>query len=184
MTRFEELVAPLAADAERVVLGLVAALHDPEHPMGRDEFVEAVTTVIGGARSRARVLALAIVQEAVEASLGATYLLSPATAVGAVERDTAVLAAVVAGVLDDEQGADATPARLGRLARSEPLYAAQEATQGALIAEPVIVGWTRDLEGDACQLCRWWWREGRVWSPEHRMPTHKGCACSQLPVTK
>lgn len=185
MSRFEDLMEPLTADAQRTLLALLAALQDPEHTMSRDEFLEAATRLIAGSRSRARIIALALVQETVEEALGSPFMLSRASVSAAVESgaDVATLAGVLAGVLDDEDPQETTSMRLARLARAEPLFAAQEVTQSAIVAEPAITGWVRDLEGDACQLCRWWWREGRVWAPDHRMPTHKGCSCSQRPVT-
>lgn len=85
---------------------------------------------------------------------------------------------------DNPQSADAPEAdpepaetRLTRLARSEPLETAQRATHEAMQAQPLVEGWIRHMDADPCQLCRWWWREGRIWPKAHRMPTHKGCNC-------
>lgn len=72
---------------------------------------------------------------------------------------------------------DQAEARLARLARCEPLEAAQQATHEAMQKQPLVEGWVRHMDADPCQLCRWWWREGRVWPKAHRMPTHKGCNC-------
>lgn len=47
-----------------------------------------------------------------------------------------------------------------------------------------VTGWTRSLNGEACQLCTWWWRAGRVWTADHPMPAHKGCICTPQPVTR
>lgn len=73
--------------------------------------------------------------------------------------------------------------RLARLARAEYGEAGQRGYQKALQADTRIRGWTRGLEPDACQLCRWWWREGRVWPKGHAMPTHPGCMCTPVPST-
>lgn len=67
--------------------------------------------------------------------------------------------------------------RLIRLARAEPLEAAQRATHNAMQQQPWVEGWVRHMDADPCQLCRWWWREGRVWPKAHRMPRHTGCNC-------
>lgn len=72
---------------------------------------------------------------------------------------------------------DAVQNRLERLARCEPLESAQRATYEAMQAQPMVQGWVRQMDADACQLCQWWWREGRVWPREHPMPRHKGCTC-------
>ena len=67
--------------------------------------------------------------------------------------------------------------RIERLARSEPLEAAQNATIDAMQQQPLVEGWTRQMDDDPCQLCRWWWREGRIWPKEHPFQSHKGCNC-------
>ena len=67
--------------------------------------------------------------------------------------------------------------RLARLARAEPLEAAHQGTNAAMQEQPLVEGWVRQFDSDPCQLCVWWWREGRVWPKEHPMPRHKGCNC-------
>lgn len=71
-----------------------------------------------------------------------------------------------------------TQMRIERLARSEPLEAAQSATIEAMQRQPLVEGWTRQMDADPCQLCRWWWREGRIWPKEHPFQSHKGCNCT------
>lgn len=78
---------------------------------------------------------------------------------------------------NDVTAANGAEARLARLARSEPLEAAHQATHDAMQQQPLVEGWVRHMDADPCQLCRWWWREGRIWPRAHRMPTHKGCNC-------
>ncbi len=73
--------------------------------------------------------------------------------------------------------------RVARLAHNAPLQAAQTAFGKAMAAAPVD-GWTRQLSPDACQLCRWWHRDGKVWPKDHPMPTHTGCDCTQRPIRK
>ena len=84
-------------------------------------------------------------------------------------------------ILDEEQpdpeSPDSTPMRIERLARSELLEAAQNATIDAMQQQPLVEGWTRQMDDDPCQLCRWWWREGRIWPKEHPFQSHKGCNC-------
>lgn len=72
--------------------------------------------------------------------------------------------------------------QLSRIANTEPVEAAQGAYGEGIARSKLLEGWERGLEVDACQLCTWWWREGRTWPKEHRMPTHKGCRCMQRPV--
>lgn len=74
--------------------------------------------------------------------------------------------------------------RLRRLAVSEALEAAARAYSEAIRRSPRVTGWTRGLSGNACQLCQWWSRDGRVWPDDHPMPTHKGCTCNPQPAVK
>lgn len=71
----------------------------------------------------------------------------------------------------------------GRLALAEAVEAAQAAFGSTLQQSPKVTGWTRGMEADACQLCTWWWREGRVWPKDYTIQTHKGCTCRQVPTT-
>uniref|UniRef100_A1UHG2 Phage head morphogenesis domain-containing protein n=1 Tax=Mycobacterium sp. (strain KMS) TaxID=189918 RepID=A1UHG2_MYCSK len=72
---------------------------------------------------------------------------------------------------------DSVDMRLDRLARAEPLESAHRATVDAIKEQPLVQGWTRAMDGDPCQLCRWWWRQGRVWPKAHPFQRHKGCNC-------
>lgn len=71
--------------------------------------------------------------------------------------------------------------QLVRLATNEVLQAANAAFTEGMKQTPKVQGWSRRLESDACQLCRWWWRDGTVWPVDHVMPTHPGCTCTQKP---
>lgn len=76
---------------------------------------------------------------------------------------------------------DTIVTRLERLASVLPMESAQDSYGKALQRDPVAQGWLRGLDQGACQLCRWWWREGRIWPKRHPMPKHKGCKCQQIP---
>ncbi|WP_199255617.1 hypothetical protein [Mycolicibacterium mengxianglii] len=73
--------------------------------------------------------------------------------------------------------------RVERLARSEPLQSAQRAATEAMSnhfgKRGGYIGWTRQLNTGACEVCQRWERDGRVWPPDHRMPQHPNCACVQ-----
>lgn len=75
-------------------------------------------------------------------------------------------------------------ARVGRLARAEPLTTAAKSYSEGMAKSEHVTGWVRGLSATACQLCRWWARDGRVWPADHRMPTHKGCSCSPIPTVR
>lgn len=72
--------------------------------------------------------------------------------------------------------------RLERLARGAVARAGQDSREDGIRRSPLIEGWTRGLDSTACQLCAWWWREGRVWPKTHHMPRHPGCTCVQVPA--
>lgn len=72
--------------------------------------------------------------------------------------------------------------RLDRLGHTAPIEQVQLGYDSGLQADPLVEGWTRGLNDSACQLCQWWWRDGRVWEKEHPLQTHKGCLCQKVPV--
>ena len=86
--------------------------------------------------------------------------------------------------VDDDTDQESDPAddesisRLTRLARAEPLETAQLATHEAMQQQPLVEGWVRQFDANPCQLCVWWWREGRIWPKEHPFQTPQGL---QLP---
>lgn len=83
-------------------------------------------------------------------------------------------------IMDGSPDADAVRTRLERLARAEAVATAQTASAALMRRARTVSGWTRQLDGDPCELCTWWHRDGRVWPSNHTMPTHKGCECAQL----
>lgn len=77
---------------------------------------------------------------------------------------------------------DALESRLLQLGENLPVQAVQNSYGDSLRADTRVEGWQRGLEPDGCQLCVWWWREGRIWPKLHPMPTHTGCRCQQIPT--
>lgn len=148
---------------------------------GEVTYLEAVglmSVLIG--KSQARAVALA------ETSLAAELTLGTRTAVGIMPTG------VVPNMTKLRGGArvvlatvDSTPdpeGRIERMARNLTYEAGGSAYSKGIKRSSLVEGWTRNLEPDACQLCVWWWREGRTWPKEHIMPQHKGCTCTPLPV--
>jgi hypothetical protein len=74
-------------------------------------------------------------------------------------------------------------ARLTRFASNAPLGAATDAYSEGVKQSTAVEGYVRQMDSNPCQLCRYWWREGRIWPKDHRMPHHKGCACTHRVVT-
>lgn len=72
--------------------------------------------------------------------------------------------------------------RVERLGRSEPLQTAQTSVTEALTGQKpgrggYWLGWVRQLNAGACEVCQRWERGGRVWPADHYMPRHPNCAC-------
>lgn len=74
--------------------------------------------------------------------------------------------------------------RLPRLVRAVVTQAAQDGRAETIRNAKTVEGWTRGVDSNSCELCRWWWRDGRVWPKTHHMPTHPGCTCVQVPATE
>src|SRR5699024_6116971 len=106
---------------------------------------------------------------------------TPPVVVAAVVDDRARLGQAFATILDSDHD---IIMQLERIGVAEPLEAAANRMSEGIQQDGRVKGWVREMEAGACQLCRWWWREGREWPAEHPMPTHKGCTCTQLPVTR
>lgn len=144
-----------------------------------DAAVPVIAAIVAKANARAVSLA--------DMSLAATLMVqlrTPVAVTGASPIGTNDLDRLTKGARTLLSIADVTEDRIARYARSEPLEAASRTYSAAIEANPDVTGWTRGVSGDACQLCTWWSRDGQVWPADHAMPTHKGCTCYQVPVTK
>ncbi|HEY0888675.1 MAG TPA: hypothetical protein VGE38_03570 [Nocardioides sp.] len=84
---------------------------------------------------------------------------------------------------DAEAALSEAQKRFQRLVEAEIRKAVADAYSEAIKESESVTGWIRALEPDACELCTWWWRNGRVWPADHDMPRHTGCDCGQLVVT-
>jgi hypothetical protein len=165
----------LAATTERQALVIYAALQAGK--ISLDTAVQLVATLINRSNAAATTLADVFLALQIEQGSG-----EPTPAVGLLPRDDAdrlVKAANTILAAPEPAGGepDQPTMRLQRLAHSEPLETAQYATHDAMQQQPLVEGWTRAMDADPCQLCRWWWREGRIWPKEHPFQSHKGCNC-------
>lgn len=147
--------------------------------ISKPQFVQLAAALIHRAQGQASALADLAFSTEMMSKTGNYYLPS-----GDLPRvyNQSVLESGVSTLLDDsENGTDIT-ARLERFALNAPLDAAHEVYGKGVAGSRMVEGWVRQLDGNPCQLCRWWWREGRVWPKDHIMPHHKGCTCVQMPV--
>lgn len=189
MTYQEELEAVASETAAQVLAALAAY---QAGTMTLDAFVSVVVAFVQAGNLAGATVA--------DLSLAAVLTTSTGTAVaplGVGPGDHALdehrLTKATRTILDDlnkqttaDFDAELTKAhkRFQRLAEAEVKEAAARAYSEAVKESSTVTGWTRGIDADACQLCRWWWRDGKVWPDDHDMPTHKGCTCNPIPVVK
>lgn len=165
---FQASTAALAATTQQEVLAVYAA-----YTAGQISMEDAML-IISGIINRATAVAVTLGDLWLTAQI--EELTGVATrAVGVLPTDdSGRLITAVHTVLTEQADAEM---RLSRLARSESLEAAQNGIHEAMQSEQLVEGWTRQMDADPCQLCTWWWREGRIWPKEHPFQRHKGCNC-------
>lgn len=158
----------------------------------RAEFVQSAALAVATSRIRGANIGADAVRREIEAQLEEPVRITPPN-LSRDEDTTRLIKAVetiVEGVPESPDTQDEAfqkilddiDMRFERLARAETAKAAQDGAQQAL-ADERVEGWVRDRNGDACTLCDWWWREGRVWPKTYSMPRHTGCECWPRPVT-
>jgi hypothetical protein len=165
-----------AATAQAEVAEIWAAVIAGE--IARDSVAALIAGVVNRANAMAVSLADVFLSVQIEAATG-----TPTPTTGVVPQDDSLrLGKAVETILKDSADDAEVQTRLDRLARSEPLETAQQATSEAMQKQQLIEGWTRQMDADPCQLCRWWWREGRVWPKAQPFQSHKGCNCQAKAV--
>ncbi|WP_158726385.1 hypothetical protein [Tomitella fengzijianii] len=174
MSGYEDLVMRVGGQTADQVLALYAKLEAGE--ITDDEFVALAADLVAGANLRGASVSELVLRAYVEQATG-----RPVAGKAALRSqfDAHRLRTAVRTILASELD---TEMQLRRLVTVEVSQASADAYGESLRRYPGISGWTRDMESGACQLCNWWWREGRVWAREHPMPRHKGCTCHQVPV--
>jgi hypothetical protein len=145
-----------------------------------DQFVQLVSAFI--ASSNGRAVALADLSLAAEISVQLQSIEPALGVVSAADDQTRLAKGAATLAAESKAGIDITD-RLARFAHSEASAAAANAYAEGIARTEKVTGWVRKLDGDPCQLCTWWWREGQVWPKDHKMPHHKGCQCTPKPVT-
>lgn len=173
MTGYEETVRGLGDGTKRIILQLWAAVERGDLPVA--DFPEVAAQILAVANERGRAAAEIALNGYMTAALGTVTTPAPFAPVDDTARLVKAMATIAASDLD-------TTMQLARIAVAEPLEAAARRFSEGIASHPKAAGWVRQLEPDACQLCVWWWREGRVWPKEHPFQTHKGCTCNPLPT--
>ncbi|MGG5172678.1 hypothetical protein ACQR35_10935 [Pseudarthrobacter sp. J1738] len=121
-------------------------------------------------------------------SLAATLTLQTGAAVPAtgitIRSGSVLVARGIREILDTPPKEADMLMRIQRIARTAPIDSGARAYSKAIKSQPRVQGWTRGLSPKACQLCRWWWRDGQVFSASKSMAHHPGCTCIQIPTVK
>ncbi|MFC9994673.1 hypothetical protein [Nocardia sp. NPDC127526] len=176
---YQDKLLALGDVAEKAVLAVYARFESGE--LSHDEAVAAIAAVVAKSNSRAAALAALSLASSLMEQLGAPVevqpVMRPAKELGRLQRAAATTLAVAAR-------SDAPAAIVARLARAEAYESAARAFSEGIAKDKRVEGWVREVEPDGCELCTWWWREGRVWPADHQMPTHKGCRCAPNPVVR
>lgn len=167
----------LADGSAVTVAALLVALQAGE--ITTTEFEELLAGAVGLAIAAAATLADAYVSAHIEQVTSA-----PTPAVGVPPMDDRGRLIVAARTILDDTEVDPAP-RFERLARAEPLVAAQRHAVAVMTRQPAVTGWRLRLDSDACELCRWYAADGRVYSVSRpfKQP-HPGCNCQPEPVTR
>lgn len=174
MTPYEERLRRLAARIARAVLRLWLRVDEGNLPAAA--FTDLTVGIISVGNRRGRTLARLTLRAEVEA-----LTFTPSPVPDYPEPDDGPRLRKALDTIQ-ESGLD-TEMQLERLATDEPINAATTAFSDGIREHPLIHGWVREMDSDPCELCVWWWREGRVWHPDHPMPRHTGCACRPRPTT-
>lgn len=170
---FETVVLGVSDSAVKKAENLLRLYHAGD--LSRDLFVELMSMLVDQSRGRGAAAAVQVLQEYLEIALEDVRVMSPQIPATDFDRLTTAANTIFESELD-------TGMQFERLVRGEVTAAAQRAYENTLQRLPEVSGWTRGLDSKACELCRWWWREGRVWSKNHPMPRHTGCVCHQVPI--
>lgn len=174
MTPYQLTLLALAAESESAALELWWRVEE----LGDALFQAALAAILATFNQRA--VSLAATAFSAQASI-ATGTSVPASILS-IPDDTDRLAKAASTVLDVARASDVPDSIIARIGRAEPLNTAARTYSGQLAESPLVEGWVRNMDADPCQLCQWWWREGRIWPKEHPFQTHHGCACVPRPV--
>ena len=170
---FEKALGSLTGKVQARAEKLLDAFESGQISLGT--FITAMADVVSQARAQGATYAVSVLRDYVETALQAPVAVSPSMPPADIDR----LEGAVVTILGSDQD---TRMQIVRLATGETLEAAHKAYGDTMEQLPMVKGWTRGLDSAACELCQWWWREGRVFRPEHQMPRHTGCVCHPVPT--
>lgn len=175
--RLERLLDRLTArQQERVRIAFASY---EEGLLTSSEFVAFVASIVVSGNAKGYALGAALARSLIEQQVRVPQVTAPTPAGPRV--DEARVAGALGTILAAEQD---TLMQLQRLAGNEAQQSAADGQWDVLVTNPEVDGYERDLESDACGLCRWWAAESHKFSPTAKMPRHTGCRCGMSPITK
>jgi hypothetical protein len=143
--------------------------------VAEDVFTAALTALLSTYNGRAVSLAQLAFAAAAMAATGTEIPVDMLP----VRDDTGRLIKAANTVTELAKAADEPEPLIGRLGRSEPLNTAGNTYSDLIAGSDLTEGWIRRTDPNACQLCQWWARDGRVCPKDPPKPQHNGCACVQ-----
>lgn len=148
-----------------------------------EEFLQIVSAMILTGNATGYALGATVARSVIEAEVGDVELTPVRQDLHHLDEDRIVTA--LETILDAEE--QDTEMQLERLADNEPKQAATDGSQDVIRSSDRVVGWVRDINADACELCFWLRKEhlrpgGYIYPPEKPMHKHVGCTCEQTPV--
>lgn len=174
---YEDTLGQLTAGLQRILEQVWQAVERGD--LTTADFERLAAQIIAGTNSQAFTMGELSIRAYIESETGVPTPIptapAPAPHVVDLDRLGMAMATIVASDLD-------TTMQLARIAAGEPTDAAARGASDAMQRTEAVSGWKRGLEAKACQLCVWWWREGRIWQDSHPMPRHTGCMCHPVPV--
>ena len=173
---YREMLVKLGDTTAEKVLNIYRLMDAGD--VSRFDAIALMATLIG--KSQAKAIALAETSLAAELTLA---VLEPVPVlVTPIKSDIYAVRNAVITTLGTAKSTPDIEGRLERVVRGVTYKAAADAYNHGVSRSKLVSGWVRDLEPDACEMCVWWWRDGRVWPKDHPMPTHTGCTCTPKPV--
>lgn len=172
---FETAITGIVQQATGKAANLVTMFETGD--IGLQLFLDSMGQLVDQARAQGSAKAVQILRGYVESALDGPVVVSPQMPPEYFQRLTQALTTILGSDKD-------TRMQIERLVRGEITQAAQDAYGDTMRSIPEVEGWVRGLDSGACELCHWWWREGRVFHPTTPLQRHTGCMCHQVPTIK
>lgn len=145
--------------------------------IGLPEFYDAASTIVVAGRERAVALVLRDFAEKHLAELGSLPAVVVPAIADSAEINRARFVTISRRIVNQSDAAEPGP-RIERLARAEIARTAQDHRLAVIDQNgATVLGYTRQTDGDACDLCLSWADDGAVFSTDTEFHAHPQCCC-------